>query len=95
MTEAELSGPSRMISADSGKSEVNVTIGSQPNAVAPGSDPKSNFLRDNWPMFAFLIGAIFSAGVLWNKVDQLEKSQDSFKAEIRSALRDINGKLGR
>ena len=84
---------SPFVKAESGKSEVSVHVGTPPAPTDPTPATKSSVLKDSWPMIAFLIGAVFSAGVLWNKVNNLEKQQDTFRVEVQASFKSINEKL--
>jgi hypothetical protein len=82
-----------LTTAESGKSEVSVHVGTPAAPPDPGGAAKGNFVRDNWAMIVFLIGAVFSAGILWNKVDQLEKQQVTLKADMTKGFESLGEKM--
>jgi hypothetical protein len=84
---------SPFVKAESGKADVSVNVGTAPAPHDPSPASKSSILKDSWPMIAFLIGAVFSAGVLWNKVNNLEKQQDTFRVEVQASFAAVNKKL--
>ena len=84
---------SPFVAAESGKSNVSVNVSSPTVHADPGGGAKGNFVRDNWAIIAFMIGAVFSAGILWNKVDQLEDRQARLRADMNTGFKSVSDKL--
>ena len=79
--------------SEGGASSVTVSVGTPPAPHDPGGASKTGGIREYWPMIAFLVGAVFSAGVLWNKVDQLETQQASLEKKLDKNFKALSEKL--
>lgn len=79
--------------AESGTSNVSVNVGSTTGGPEHQDHQPTKALKEYWPIILFLISVVFSAGVLWQKVDTLEERQAKFETTVTEQLNAISKKI--